>query len=150
MASADTKLITAEEFYEIANRMENRDRNLELEDGVVVELNATGELKGVVCGNVTGLFGDYVRRRKRGRVCCNNMALIVDRAPDSVRGPDISIYTDDKKYAELEREYPKAFLVAIVEALSSHDRLGRIFERIERFLARECNSLGSSIPSRAT
>ena len=130
-----TKPMTAEEFYDFANRPENRDRNFELEDGEVVEVSRPGELHGVVCANVTGLFWNYTRKIKRGRVCCNDMGLIVKRNPDTVRGPDVVLYTDSKKYEKLERKYPKAAPTALVEVLSPTDRIGKVIKRLKRFLA---------------
>jgi Uma2 family endonuclease len=135
MATVASKLMTAEEFFDFANRPENRDRHFELENGEIVEMSRPGELHGVVCGNTVWLFGSYTRRRKRGRVCSNDMGLIVKRRPDTVRGPDISLYTDNKKYEKLNRKYPKSLPTLIVEVLSPNDRLGRIIKRIERFLA---------------
>src|SRR5437762_805738 len=98
-------------------------------------MSRPGELHGVVCGNTAWLFGNYTRTIKRGRFCSNDMGLIVKRLPDTVRGPDISVYTDNKKYEKLDRKYPKSLPALIVEVLSPNDRLGRIIKRIERFLA---------------
>lgn len=135
MATVATKPITAEEFFDFVHRPENRDRHFELEDGEIVEMSRPGELHGVVCGNVTGLFWSYCRQRKRGRVCCNDMGLIVKRDPDTVRGPDVSLYLDHKKYEDLDRRYPEAFPALIVEVLSPNDRLGKTIKRLQRFLA---------------
>ncbi len=136
MASVATKPMTAKEFYEFANRPENRDRHFELEDGEIVEMSRPGQLHGVVCGNTVWLFGGYVRKIKRGRVCSNDSGLIIKRRPDTVRGPDISLYLDNVKYAKIERKYARDFPTAIVEVLSPNDRLGKIIKRIQRFLAR--------------
>ena len=43
MATVATKLLTAEEFYEWANRPENRDKYCELERGEIVEMPPPGE-----------------------------------------------------------------------------------------------------------
>ena len=136
MASVATKPITAEEFYDFANRPENRDRHFELEDGEIVEMSRPGRLHGVVCGNTVWLFGGYTRKIKRGHVCSNDAGLIVKRRPDTVRGPDISLFMENKKYEKLERKYPKSLPAVIVEVLSPNDRLGKIIRRIERFLAK--------------
>lgn len=136
MASVATKPMTAEQFYEFANRPQNRDRHFELEDGEIVEMSRPGELHGVVCGNTAWLFGGYTRKIKRGRVCSNDSGLIVKRRPDTVRGPDIALYTDNKKYAKIDRKYPTTLPAVIVEVLSPNDRLGRIIKRIQRFLAK--------------
>ena len=52
MASVDTKLITAEQFYDWANRPENRDKYCELERGEIVELSRPGKRHGLICAGV--------------------------------------------------------------------------------------------------
>jgi Uma2 family endonuclease len=136
MATVASKLMTAEEFYDFANRTENRDRKFELEDGEIVEMSRPGELHCVVCGNVTGIFWSYCRKRKRGRVCPNDMGVILKRGPDTVRGPDVAVYLDNKKYEQLNRKYPEEAPNLVVEVLSPNDRLGKMISRLNRFLAK--------------
>ncbi len=135
MPTVAKKLMTAEEFFDFSNLPRNRDRHFELEEGRVVEVSRPGELHGVVCGNTVWLFGSYTRRIKRGRVISNDTGLIIKRDPDTVRGPDVSLYTDNKKYEKLERKYLKAPPTAIVEVLSPNDRIGKMIKRLKRFLA---------------
>jgi len=66
MATAETKLITAEEFYEWANRPENRDKLYELERGEIVEISRAGRQHGLICANVVRILGNYVVQRKKG------------------------------------------------------------------------------------
>jgi Uma2 family endonuclease len=136
MASVATKLMTAEEFYEFANRPENRDRNYELEDGEIVRMSRPGEKHCVVCGNTTGLFWNYCRNRKRGRVCSIDMGIIIKRGPDTVRGPDIAVYTDSKKYKDLDPKYPKTIPNVVIEVMSPRDRAVKLVARLNRFLAK--------------
>jgi len=136
MASVATKPMTAEQFYEFANQPENRDRHFELEDGEIVEMSRPGKLHGIVCGNTAWLFGGYIRKIKRGQVCTNDAGLIVKRRPDTVRGPDISLYMENEKYDKIERRYSRNFPSVIVEVFSPTDRLGKMIKRIERFLAK--------------
>ncbi|MCI0683906.1 MAG: Uma2 family endonuclease [Gemmataceae bacterium] len=136
MATVATKAMTAEGFFDFVHRPENRDRHFELEDGEIVEMSLPGELHGVVCGNIVGVLGNFVRKTKRGRVCSNGMGLIMKRDPDTVRGPDISLYLDNKKYQDLDRKYPEALPALIVEVLSPNDRPGKTTKRLQRFLAK--------------
>lgn len=134
MAGVLTKTMTAEEFYDFANRPENRDRHFELEEGEVVEVPLEGTKHGVACGIAVWLLGSYTRKVCRGYVCCNNMGLIVERDPDSVLGPDISVYTESRKFDELEKKWPKRLPKLIVEVLSPNDRQGKMQKRINKFL----------------
>lgn len=134
MASVAMKLMTAEQFYEFANRPENRDRHFELENGEIVEMSQPGERHGVVCGNTSWLFGAYIRKIKRGRVCTNDMGIVIKRGPDTVGGPDISVYTASKKYEDLDDKYPRTAPNVVVEVLSPNDRVAKMVARLNRFL----------------
>ncbi len=49
MATAQTKLMTAEEFWDFVHRPENRDRCFDLVRGEVVEMSKPCKRHGVVC-----------------------------------------------------------------------------------------------------
>jgi Uma2 family endonuclease len=134
MATAATHLMTADEFYDFANRPENRDRHFELEEGEIVEMPNPGHRHGVICGNLTGLFFMYIRQVKRGRVLSNDAGLIIERDPATVRGPDVAVYTDAKKYDELPTRYPDDYPALAVEVLSPSDSSSRTMRRLNRFL----------------
>src|SRR5438105_1056730 len=98
MTSLTTKkLMTAEEFFEWANRTENRDRHYELERGEVVEVAQPGERHGFVCLNVGRILGNYTFQRRKGYACGNDTGLIVERDPDTVRGPDVILYDEVRR-----------------------------------------------------
>src|SRR5437588_12928955 len=101
MSIAPTKLMTAEEFFDWANRPENRDRVCELDQGEIVEMSRPSELHCSTVGNIAWVMGNYVRQLKRGRVCPNDMGLVLERDPDTVRGADVAVYLDPKKNSEL-------------------------------------------------
>ncbi|MBI1832133.1 MAG: Uma2 family endonuclease [Planctomycetes bacterium] len=134
MASVLTKLMTAEEFYDFVHRPENRDRRFELEEGEVIEMSRPGEKHCVVCGNANGLLWTYTRQKKKGYVCSNDMGLILERDPDTVRGPDIAVYLESRKFDDLEVKYPERMPNLIVDVLSPSDRRARILRRVKKFL----------------
>lgn len=134
MATASTRLVTADEFFDFANRPENRDRHLELEAGEIVEMSRPGERHGVICGNIAFVFGLYLRQIKRGRVLTNDAGLVVDRDPDTVRGPDVTVYLNVKKYDQLSPKFAEESPVVVVEVLSPNDRQSRTIRRLNRFL----------------
>ncbi len=131
-----TPKMTAEEFFDWANRPENRDRNFELERGEVVELSRPGEQHGVVCSNVGYTLGGYVRQRRKGYVLTNDTGLILERDPDTVRGPDIMLYDEARRFDDLEIKYPDRPPKLIVEVLSPNDKWSKVLRRITRFLNR--------------
>lgn len=134
MASVLTKLMTAEEFYDWANHPKNRDRSFELEEGEVVEVSLPGERHGVVCSNSNLILGLYTRQIKRGYVIANDTGIILERDPDTVRGPDVALYLEKTKYRQLKVKYSERLPKLIVEALSPNDRQGKMQKRINQFL----------------
>jgi Uma2 family endonuclease len=134
MATVSTKPMTAEEFFDWANLPENDDRKFELEQGEIVPMPSPGERHGVVCANASWIFGGYIRQVNRGRVCANDMGIILERGPDTVRGPDLAVYLSGRAYAKLNRRYPDEMPNVIVEVLSPSDRVGKMLKRINLFL----------------
>src|SRR6185436_15149951 len=102
MSTIQTKLITAEEFYDWTNRPENRGRVCELERGRIIEMSRPGKLHGLICANVAGILRNYAIQRKKGYVCSNDTGVIVERDPDTVRGPDVLFFEDAAKVEEVE------------------------------------------------
>jgi Uma2 family endonuclease len=130
------KLMTAEEFFEFANQTENRDRQFELERGEVVEMSRPGERHGCVCVNVGSFLHNYARQRRRGYACSNDTGLILERGPDTVRGPDLMFYDEVRRYDELQVRYSDRVPTLTVEVLSPNDRFSKVMRRIATFLAR--------------
>src|SRR6266446_1202634 len=128
MASVLTNLMTAEEFYDFVNEPRNRDRHFELEAGEVVKVSRPGEKHCVACANGVWLLSNYTRQRKKGYVCSHDMGLVLERDPDTVRGPDISVYLEARKFKDLETKWPKRLPKLIVEVMSPNDRAGRMLK----------------------
>lgn len=105
-----------------------------IEECEVVEVSRPGERHGVVCSNGVWLPSGYVRQRKKGYVCSNELGLVLGREPDTVRGPDLSVYMESRKFKELEKKWPKRLPKLIVEVLSPNDRQGKMQKRINKFL----------------
>jgi Uma2 family endonuclease len=134
MSSVATKLMTAEEFYDFVNEPRNRDRHFELEKGKVVKVSRPGEKHCFVCANGVRMLGNYTHEKKKGYVCSHDMGLVLERNPDTVRGPDISLYLESRKYSELDMKWPKRLPKLIVEVMSPNDRMSKMLKRIAKFL----------------
>src|SRR5262249_40607999 len=133
-AVPQTKLMTADEFCDWASRPENHDRFLELERGEVIELPPPGARHGVVCGIVSWLLGEFVHKRKKGYVCTNDTGVIVERDPDTVRGADVALYDEVKRYEEIPAKLEDTVPALVVEVLSPNDRWSRTMRRITEYL----------------
>jgi len=134
MSTTTTKLLTAEEFYEWANRPENRGRRYELERGVIVEMSRPGKRHGLICGNVARILGNYAVARKKGYVCANDTGVIVARNPDTVRGPDVMFFEDAETDDQVEEKYGERPPVLAVEVISPNDTHGKLMPRVRQQL----------------
>jgi Uma2 family endonuclease len=134
MATVPTKLMTAEEFYEFTHRPENRDRIFELERGEIVEMSRPGKRHGLVCCTIAAILHNVAVARKKGYACANDTGVIVERDPDTVRGPDVQFYEDAAVFDEVEEEYGDSPPLLAVEVLSPNDSLGKVHRRIKEQL----------------
>jgi Uma2 family endonuclease len=129
-----TKLMTAEEFAEFADRPENENKWLELVRGEVIELPAPTKIHGVVCANVVRILGNYTFQRRKGYVASNDSGVILERDPDTVRGPDVALYEDAQSFEELHPKYGEVPPRLAVEVLSPNDKPGKVNRKLMEYL----------------
>ncbi len=134
MTVTATKPLTAEEFQEFVNLPENRDRNFELERGEVVEMSRPGIRHGVVCANIARILGNFVFARKKGCVCGNDTGLVVGRQPDTVRGPDVILFDENRNFDTLDVKFGSKPPALAVEVLSPNDLASKVMKRIAQQL----------------
>jgi Uma2 family endonuclease len=128
--------MTADEFWEWANRPENRNRRFELDAGEVTEEPPPGELHGILCGWIAHLLWGYVQERNAGAVSTNDTGLLVETNPDSIRGPDLMLFADSKALANLNKKHTTRVPVLVVEVLSPTDRPNVSTRRTSQYLRR--------------
>lgn len=133
MATVATEPLTAEQFFEWANRRENEGKRYELVNGEVVEMPSPGELHGYVCWIVIKILTEYVVRRGAGYLLTNDAGLIIRRAPDTVRGPDVMLFLENRSLKEMSSGYCERVPALIVEVRSPSDRDGKIVRRVEQY-----------------
>ncbi|MEI7683463.1 MAG: Uma2 family endonuclease [Planctomycetota bacterium] len=136
MATVSVPLMTADEFFDFAHRPDNEGKFLELERGEVVVMPPAGKYHGFVCLNVGSILREFGKKRKKGYACSNDAGVIVERNPDTVRGPDISFFEDDQQPKTMERQYSTTTPKLVVEILSPHDQPGKLLRRIKQYLSR--------------
>lgn len=81
------KLLTAEEFFEIAHLPENEEKRLELEDGVIVDMGSSSRLNTVVAMRVGHFFNAHVIPNDLGYVTGSDGGYKL--ANGRVRRPDV-------------------------------------------------------------
>jgi Uma2 family endonuclease len=129
-----TKRMTAEEFCDWVHLPENANKWFELVQGEVIELPAPQKIHGVVCVNVVYELSAYTRRRRKGYVTSNDSGVILERDPDTVRGPDVALYEDAQKFADLHPKYGEVAPRLAVEVLSPNDKAKHVTRKITDYL----------------
>ncbi len=132
--AAPARPMTASEFYAWVHRPENRNRFFELDRGEVVEMPPPGKHHGFVCANIARILRNFAIQRRKGYVCTNDAGVIVERDPDTVRGPDVTFYEDTQTIEDMDRQYAARPPVLAVEVLSPDDRVNRTIHRITQML----------------
>jgi Uma2 family endonuclease len=135
MATAPTKLMTVNEFWDFVHRPENRDRRFDVVRGEIVEMSRPGRLHGVVCCAVAAFLFLFARQRKKGYVCRNDTGLVVEHDPDTVRGPDLMFFEDAETIEQVDLEWGTTPPLLTVEVLSPNDTLSEVNERIAQQFA---------------
>jgi Uma2 family endonuclease len=139
MATVETQLYTAEEFWEWINRPENQKGRYELVQGEIIDMPPPGELHGILCAWIASLFWQYVIKRGQGGVASNDTGFLVERDPDTVRGPDVMVFDESKKKEDLNKKFVERIPKLIVEVLSPHDRTSKTIQRVHQYF-------GSGVP----
>ena len=129
-----TKLMTAEEFFEFVICPENDGRWLELVRGEVLELSRPTMPHGVVCTNVGRILGNYTFAKRKGFVVSNDAGVILERHPDTVRGPDLAYFEGVKTFADLPAKWAETPPRLAVEILSPSDRADQINDKLTDYL----------------
>jgi Uma2 family endonuclease len=127
--------MTAEEFCAWVQRPENEDRRWELVRGELIEMPREGRRHGFVCAGLAYLLQTHSRQQGCGYALCNYPGIVLERNPDTVRGPDVVFIEKSKPYEELAttgwiEEMPEL----TVEVLSPNDQPNQVTRRVNDFL----------------
>ena len=127
-----TKAITAEQFLET----DWGDGIFELVRGEVVRMTPPRSEHGLICWTLSGLFWDYVRRAGLGYCFSNDAAIVTERNPDTVRGPDLCYYSEARwPRSEIGRTpLPPVAPDLAVEVVSPSNRPGAMLRKVGEYL----------------
>jgi len=128
------KLMTAEEFHDWVHQPEQADKWFELVRGEVIELPPPFKPHGVVCYNIGRILGNFIFERGKGYITGNDSGVILERDPDTVRGPDVAYYEDAETFADLHPKYGEVPPRLAVEVLSPNDRANKVLRKISDYL----------------
>jgi Uma2 family endonuclease len=128
------KLMTAEEFCDWVHQPEQADKWFELVRGEVIELPPPFKPHGAVCYNIGRILGNFLFERGKGYLTGNDSGVILERDPDTVRGPDVALYEDANTFAELHPKYGEVPPRLAIEVLSPNDRANKVLRKINDYL----------------
>jgi Uma2 family endonuclease len=128
---APDKLLTAEEY----GRLPDLGRPTELVRGRIVDMNVPYPRHGQVCARVSFLVQQFLADNVLGHVIINDGGVIVERDPDTVRGPDVSFISYRKvPKGPLPAKYFEIAPELIFEVRSPSDRWGSILQKVGEYL----------------
>jgi len=123
------RLITAEEFGRHPEW-----GPCELIKGKVVPLTVPKPRHGDISFEVAFRIGLFVRERKLGKVFTNDSGMLIERNPDTVRGPDVGFLSASRLPKNLD-EYLEVPFDLCVEVVSPTDAWSEVTEKVDMYLA---------------
>ncbi len=127
----ETKLLTAEEFM----AADLGEGNFELVRGEIVEMPLAMPEHGRICLNVGFVLEPFGRQTGYGYALSNDTAVVTERGPDTVRGPDICFYSNARwPRAQVGKILPPVPPDVAVEVYSQGNRRGKIQTKISEYL----------------
>ena len=131
MRAAATKRLTAKAFARLAPDLGPS----ELERGEVVTFSPRGMFHSSVSFRIAQLLGNWADAASRGRVFINELGVITERDPDTVRGIDVAYY--DKKRLGSD-EIPESFSdvppTLAVEVLGRNQSWAKVLRKATEYL----------------
>jgi Uma2 family endonuclease len=130
--STSTTLISAEAYL----RMPDNGQPTELVLGEVITMPPPTPRHGEICFRVGYLLQRYLDDRPLGRIVTNDAAVITERDPDTVRGPDVAFYS----YVRVPKgPLPLGYLhvppEVVFEVRSPSERWGEIVGKVAEYFA---------------
>ena len=123
------KLVTAEEFWQIAQLPENEQRRLELEDGVIVEMASSTQENTVTAGRLIHFLNAFVIPNDLGFVTIPDGSYKL--GPRRVRQPDVG-FISKARHPQLNGvQFPIAPDLAIEVVSPSEDVFKKVTEYIQ-------------------
>jgi Uma2 family endonuclease len=107
----------------------------ELVKGRVIESKLRTPRHGQICAEIIGLLWTHLRETKTGKLVAGNAAVVLNRAPDCVRGPDIAIYHPGVLAADASQNGQTSALPEFVlDVLDVHDHWYDVIEKALEYL----------------
>lgn len=106
---------------------------LELVRGEVVAMPPPKAKHGICCSQIAWLLKTHVLPKKLGWVTSNDTGVVLERGPDTVRGPDVAFWSIERQ-SEIPEGYFEIPPDLAVEVLSPDDRRKDVRGKIKEYL----------------
>jgi Uma2 family endonuclease len=130
---AQKKLLTAEEFFLLPEPGDGSQQ--ELVRGEIITMPPPGGMHGVTCLKTGRRIGNFVEDHDRGTVVSNDTGFVTERAPDTVRGPDISYWSKERLH-EVPVGYIDVAPDMLVEVQSPSNTSKQIRAKLKEYFAK--------------
>lgn len=126
--------MTAEELL----RLNLPNKRTELVRGVLRVREPAGYQHGDVAATCLAMLHQFVREHRLGRVFAAETGFTLERAPDTVRAPDVAFISAARLLPRDTRGYAEIAPDLVVEVLSPDSRPGELLEKVGDWLNAGC------------
>ena len=134
MSSVASRPITAEEFFQMPPPPDGA--KAELVRGEIETVCRPGFEHGWRQLRIGGLLDHFGRSTGHGRAVVET-GIVVERDPDTVRGPDISYWSAERLPLDcVPKGYPDLAPDVGIEVLSPHNKMARIRDKMAEYFRR--------------
>jgi len=130
MSAVTTRTITAEEFARMPNPADGSKQ--ELVKGEIFEMPPVKGRHGIIQLEIGSILRAHVKPKRLGWVAVES-GTILERDPDTVRGPDVSFYSIARQ-PQMPEDYFEIPPDLAVEVLSPDDRRKKVREKIAEYV----------------
>jgi Uma2 family endonuclease len=140
--------MTAAEFARLPNEDGYRH---ELVRGRIVRSPGPGGMHGEVEAHLVWVLKQYLQRYPVGRLLSGGASYVLERGPDTVRGPDISFISEERVRGDrLPETWPDYAPDLVIEILSPSNRPRQMAERRADLFRAGCREIWILAPRRTT
>ena len=132
MSAVAAILLTADEFMCLPNPTNGSQQ--ELVQGEVTTMPPPKARHGIICSQINWLLRSFVAPRRLGWVTSNDTGFILERNPDTVRGPAVA-YWSIVRQPQLPEHYFDIPPDLLVEVQSPDDRRRDVREKVRTYVA---------------
>lgn len=131
MSIVQQPLLTVADFERIPDPPDGS--KLELVRGEIIAMPPPKGKHGICCQRIGRFLGNHVDPSKLGWVTTNDTGVVLERDPDTVRGPDVAFWSIGRQ-PTIPEGYFEVPPDLAVEVLSPDDRRKDVREKIKQYL----------------